>query len=80
MKQLTFVLFVTISFSLIAISLSSRNLAYGDESNSTIPQWFRDNASLWLSGNMNDQQFMQAIHQLVTNISYSQDRQVNQTT
>ncbi|MGI0045968.1 MAG: hypothetical protein ACREBB_02085, partial [Nitrosotalea sp.] len=45
-----------------------------------IPPWFRDNASLWLSGNMNDQQFMQAIHQLVTNISYSQDRQVNQTT
>src|SRR5579883_469068 len=38
------------------------------DSGTQIPKWFRNDASLWLSGNMSDQQFMDSIHKLVTSL------------
>ena len=47
------------------ILISSINYASANESQK-IPPWFKGNASLWLTGKMDDQQFVSEIHNLIT--------------
>ena len=62
----------------IAIGTISVDHYANADTNQQIPQWFQDNASLWLSGNISDQQFIQEIHDLIS-FSSLQNVQTNKT-
>jgi len=69
---------VSIIFCFLIFSHSASVDYASADTGMPIPQWFHDKTSLWLSGNIDDQEFMQAIHDLITNSSSSAQVQANQ--